>query len=62
MLDRNEVIEMITRQFDVRKEVVQYVSAKLSNLSTDELKKEFNKASLGCKLVDFGYNRFQITF
>jgi hypothetical protein len=62
MYTKSEIIEMITRQFNVKQATREYICNKISNLSIDDLKREFNKASLGAKLVEFGYNRFQITF
>jgi hypothetical protein len=62
MYTKNEVIEMITRQFNVKQTTKEYICAKMNTLSVDDLKREFNKASLGAKLIELGYNRFQITF
>jgi hypothetical protein len=62
MYTKSEIIEMITRQFNVKQVTREYICNKISNLSIDDLKREFNKASLGARLVDLGYNRFQITF
>jgi hypothetical protein len=63
MFDRKEIIEMITRQYNVSESAKKYVQNKISvNSDTEELIREFNKASLGAKLMPCGYNRFQITF
>jgi hypothetical protein len=63
MFDRKEIIEMITRQYNVSESAKKYVQNKISVTSdTEELIREFNKASLGSKLMPCGYNRFQITF
>jgi hypothetical protein len=63
MFDRKEIIEMITRQYNVSESAKKYVQNKISvDSDTEELIREFNKASLGAKLMPCGYNRFQITF
>jgi len=53
MFTKSEIIEMITRQYNVRQTVIDYMITNLMKLSDFEIRNEF-KTACGIELQKFG--------
>jgi hypothetical protein len=54
MYSKAEIIEMITRQYDVKQSVIDHMISQLTGLSDEEIMRGFEKASQGARLEKVG--------